>query len=128
MFYLFLYLTGVHFRGELQRGGDISRQKIKCQNSRNMWCLIVRGTICRLQTHQPTDHLFIYLFIYFILTLVYKIVKNNSTNKYHLPTDPPTHRLTIIKIEDQILNMFCTSYFLKTFTLTDFLLLLNNYY
>ena len=79
-------------------------------------------------THRPLIYLFIYLFNYFILTLVYKIVKNNSTNKYHLPTDPPTHRLTIIKIEDQILNMFCTSYFLKTFTLTDFLLLLNNYY
>ena len=28
-FYLFLYLTGVHFRGELQHGGDTSQQKIK---------------------------------------------------------------------------------------------------
>ena len=25
----FLYLTGVHFRGELQHGGDVSQQKIK---------------------------------------------------------------------------------------------------
>ena len=24
------YLTGVHFRGELQHGGDFSQQKIKC--------------------------------------------------------------------------------------------------
>ena len=24
----FLYLTGVHFRGELQHGGDVSQQKI----------------------------------------------------------------------------------------------------
>ena len=28
-FCLFLYLTGVHFRGELQHGGDVSQQKIK---------------------------------------------------------------------------------------------------
>ena len=26
---LFLYLTGVHYRGELQHGGDVSQQKIK---------------------------------------------------------------------------------------------------
>ena len=30
-FCLFLYLTGVHFRGELQHCGDVSEQKIKCQ-------------------------------------------------------------------------------------------------
>ena len=30
-FCLFLYLTGLHFRGELQHGGDISQQKIKCR-------------------------------------------------------------------------------------------------
>ena len=30
-FCLFLYLTGVLFRGELQHGGDVSQQKIKCQ-------------------------------------------------------------------------------------------------
>ena len=30
-FCLFLYLTGGHFRGELQHGGDISQQKIKCR-------------------------------------------------------------------------------------------------
>ena len=30
-FCLFLYLTGVHFRGELQHGGDVSQQKIYCQ-------------------------------------------------------------------------------------------------
>ena len=29
-FCLFLYLTGVHFRGELQHGGDVSEQEIKC--------------------------------------------------------------------------------------------------
>ena len=28
-FCLFLYLTGVHFRGELQHIGDVSEQKIK---------------------------------------------------------------------------------------------------
>ena len=28
--YLFLYLTGVHCRGELQHGGDLSQQKINC--------------------------------------------------------------------------------------------------
>ena len=46
-------------------------------------------------------------------------------------TDPPTHRLTIIKevkIEVHILNLFCTFYFLKTFTFIDFLILLSNYY
>ena len=31
-FCLFLYLTGVHFRGELQHGGDVSQQKIKCRS------------------------------------------------------------------------------------------------
>ena len=49
-------------------------------------------------------------------------------------TDPPTtysptHRLTImiiVKIEDQIVNLFCTLYFLKTFTFIDILLLLSN--
>ena len=30
-FCLSLYLTGVHFRGELQHGGDVSQQKIKCR-------------------------------------------------------------------------------------------------
>ena len=30
-FCLFLYLTGVHFLGELQHGGDVSQQKIKCR-------------------------------------------------------------------------------------------------
>ena len=29
-FCLFLYLTGVYFRGELQHVGDVSEQKIKC--------------------------------------------------------------------------------------------------
>ena len=29
-FYLTLYLTGVHFRGQLQHVGDISEHKIKC--------------------------------------------------------------------------------------------------
>ena len=33
-FFLFLYLTGVHFRGDLQHGGDVSQQKIKCQPTR----------------------------------------------------------------------------------------------
>ena len=28
-FCLFLYLTGVHFRGEFQQGGDVSQEKIK---------------------------------------------------------------------------------------------------
>ena len=27
----FLYLTGVHFRGELQHGGNVSQYKIKCR-------------------------------------------------------------------------------------------------
>ena len=30
-FCMFLYLTGVHFRGKLQHGGDVSQQKRKCQ-------------------------------------------------------------------------------------------------
>ena len=30
-FCLFLYLTGVHFRDELQYGGDVSQQKVKCR-------------------------------------------------------------------------------------------------
>ena len=30
-FCLSLYLTGVHFQGELQHGGEASQQKIKCQ-------------------------------------------------------------------------------------------------
>ena len=29
-FFLFLYLTGIHFRGELQHVGEVSEQKIKC--------------------------------------------------------------------------------------------------
>ena len=32
-FCLFLYLTGVHFRGELQHGGDVSQQKISVDQS-----------------------------------------------------------------------------------------------
>ena len=38
-FYLFLYLTGVHFQGELQHVGDVSEHKIKTD-------YIVRRTIC----------------------------------------------------------------------------------
>ena len=30
-FFLALYLTGVHFRRELQHVGDVSKQKIKCR-------------------------------------------------------------------------------------------------
>ena len=30
-FSLLLYLTGVHFRGELLYGGDVIQQKIKCR-------------------------------------------------------------------------------------------------
>ena len=30
-FCLFLYLIGVHFRGELQHGDDVSQEKIKCR-------------------------------------------------------------------------------------------------
>ena len=30
-FPLFLYLTGVHFRGELQHFGEVCEQKIKCR-------------------------------------------------------------------------------------------------
>ena len=32
-FCFFLYLTGVHFRGELQHGGDVSQQKISVDQS-----------------------------------------------------------------------------------------------
>ena len=32
-FWLFLYLTGVHFRGELQHGGDVSQQKSSVDQS-----------------------------------------------------------------------------------------------
>ena len=28
---LFLYLTGVHFRGELKQGGDVSQQETNCR-------------------------------------------------------------------------------------------------
>ena len=40
-FCLFLYLTGVHFRGELQHGGDVSQQKIKCRSikAREIGCV-----------------------------------------------------------------------------------------
>ena len=30
-FFLALYLTGVHFRAELQHVGDVSEQKFKCR-------------------------------------------------------------------------------------------------
>ena len=30
-FCLFLYLTGIHFRGESQQGGEVSECKIKCR-------------------------------------------------------------------------------------------------
>ena len=30
-FCFFLYLTGVHFQGKLQHGGDVSQQKIMCR-------------------------------------------------------------------------------------------------
>ena len=55
-FCLFLYLTGIHFRGELQHGGDVSQwaksQVSTNQNSRNRWCLIVRHTIWILESTQ----------------------------------------------------------------------------
>ena len=48
-FCLFFNLTGAHFRGELQHGGDVSQQKIKYRptRTRNRWYLIVRRTICQ---------------------------------------------------------------------------------
>ena len=45
---LFFYLTGVHFRGELQHVRDVSEQKDQVlvnQNSRNRWSQIVRRTM-----------------------------------------------------------------------------------
>ena len=33
---LFLYLTGVHFRGNLQHGGDVIQQKTKCRPIRTL--------------------------------------------------------------------------------------------
>ena len=42
-FCLFLYLTGIHFRGELQHVGDVS-QVLTNQNSRNRWRHIARRT------------------------------------------------------------------------------------
>ena len=30
-FAIILYLTGVHFRGELQHGSDVSQEKLKCR-------------------------------------------------------------------------------------------------
>ena len=56
-FYLFIYLTDLHFRGELQHGGDASQQKMMGstnQNSRNRWCLIVRGTIWKGQFRETS--------------------------------------------------------------------------
>ena len=45
-FCLFLYLTEVHFRGELQHVGDvIFYQVLTNQNSRNRWYEIVRRTM-----------------------------------------------------------------------------------
>ena len=35
-FCLALYLTGVHFRGELQHVGDVNEQKIKCRPIRTL--------------------------------------------------------------------------------------------
>ena len=35
-FCVFLYLNGVHFRGELQHGGDVSQQKVKCRPTREI--------------------------------------------------------------------------------------------
>ena len=49
VFCLALYLTDVHFRGELQHvgyGDEQKNQVLTNQNSRNSWCQIVRGTIC----------------------------------------------------------------------------------
>ena len=31
---IFLYLTGVHFRGKLQHGSDVSQEKLKCRSIR----------------------------------------------------------------------------------------------
>ena len=43
-----LYLTGVHFRGELQDGGDVSEWKIKGWPI-NRWCLTVRRIMWRIK-------------------------------------------------------------------------------
>ena len=47
-FWLFLYLTGVHFQAELQHGGDLSQKKIKCGpiRIRQIGGLIVRRPEC----------------------------------------------------------------------------------
>ena len=48
-FCLVLYLTGVHFRGELQHVGHVGLQKnqvLANQNSSNGWSLIVGRIIC----------------------------------------------------------------------------------
>ena len=48
-FCLALYLTGVHFRGELQHVDHVGKQKIKCQPIRTRKIAgvkIVRQTVC----------------------------------------------------------------------------------
>ena len=48
VFCLALYLTVVHFQGELQHVGYVGGQKKQAltnQNSRNRWCQIARGII-----------------------------------------------------------------------------------
>ena len=47
-FCLNLYLTGAHFRGELQHDGHVGEQKIECRQIRTReiaGCQIVRGII-----------------------------------------------------------------------------------
>ena len=71
-FCLFLDLTGVHFRGELQHFGDVSEQKnqvLTNQNSRNSWCQIVRRTIKHTLKTKKTK---------------YKTIKNTIASNIHL--------------------------------------------
>ena len=92
-------------------------------------CLALRET--KSDKYEPDE-----IEIKIVVVLLGFIKTTDPPTTYHLPTDlptfyPPTYRLTIIKIvkiEDQLLNLFCTLYFLKTFRFSDFLLLLSNYY
>ena len=47
-FYLSLYLTSIHFQGELQTGGHVGGQKSNADQSEldKRWCQIARGPIC----------------------------------------------------------------------------------
>ena len=81
-FCLFLYLTGINFRGELLHGSDVSQEKIKCRPIRTRE---IGGISLSDVLYVNRSHVFRTVRIYNgVLTKIVNNLKVNTSTNYSL--------------------------------------------